>query len=86
MKTKVITAHVPLPLANKVDQMATNLDRSRGWVIKQALTAWTEQEEERNRLTLEALSDVDTGHTVDQQAVQEWANSLDSDQPLRVPR
>jgi len=86
METKVITAHVPLPLANKVDQMAANLDRSRGWVIKQALTAWTEQEEERNRLTLEALSDVDTGHTVDQQAVQEWANSLDSDQPLRVPR
>ncbi|MBW6513121.1 MAG: ribbon-helix-helix domain-containing protein [Desulfuromonadaceae bacterium] len=76
METKVITAHVPLPLANKVDQMATNLDRSRGWVIKQALTAWTEQEEERNRLTLEALSDVDTGHTVDQQAVQEWANSV----------
>jgi|GEM_PF-92502 len=55
-------------------------------VIKQALTAWTEQEEERNRLTLEALSDVDTGHTVDQLAVQEWANRLDSDQPLRVPR
>ncbi len=86
METKVITAHVPLPLANKVDQMATNLDRSRGWVIKQALTAWTEQEEERNRLTFEALSDVDTGRTVDQQAVQEWANSLDNDQPLMVPR
>ncbi len=86
METKVITAHVPLPLANKVDQMATNLDRSRGWVIKQALTAWTEQEEERNRLTVEALSDVDTDHTVDHQTVQEWANSLDNDQPLKGPR
>ena len=86
MDTKVITAHVPLPLANRVDQMAARLERSRGWVIKQALTAWMEQEEERNRLTLEALADVDTGRVIDQQAVQEWANSLDSDQPLRVPR
>ena len=86
MKTKVITAHVPLPLANKVDQMAAQRDRSRGWVIKQALTAWMEQEEERNRLTLEALADVNTGSVIDQQAVQEWANSLDSDQPLKVPR
>ena len=86
MKTKVITAHVPLPLANKVDQMAAQRDRSRGWVVKQALTAWMEQEEERNRLTLEALADVNTGSVIDQQAVQEWANSLDSDQPLKVPR
>ena len=86
METKVITAHVPLPLANKVDQIAIQRDRSRGWVVKQALTAWMEQEEERNRLTLEALADVDTGHVINQQAVQEWANRLDSDQPLKVPR
>lgn len=28
--TKVITAHVPLPMADKVDQMAARLERSRG--------------------------------------------------------
>ncbi len=86
MNTKVITAHVPLPLAQKVDQMAAHLDRSRGWIIKQALTDWVDLEEERNRLTLEALADVDTGRVIDQQAVQEWANSLGSDQPLNLPR
>lgn len=59
--TKVITAHVPLPMADKVDQMAARLERSRGWVIKQALSAWLAQEEERNRLTLEALDDVTSG-------------------------
>ncbi len=36
--TKVITAHVPLLMADKVDQMAARLERSRGWVIKQALS------------------------------------------------
>ena len=36
-ETKVLTAHVPLPLAKKVDQMAARLERSRGWIMKQAL-------------------------------------------------
>ena len=36
--TKILTAHVPLPLAEKVDQLAARLERSRGWIVKQALT------------------------------------------------
>ena len=83
--TKVITAHIPIPLAEKVDQLASRLERSRGWIIKQALSAWIEQEEERRRLTLEALADVDAGNVIDHQAVQAWADSLDSDSPLSVP-
>ena len=43
-KTKVLTAHVPLPLAEKVDQMAARLERSRGWIMKQALSAWIDQD------------------------------------------
>ncbi len=84
--TKVITAHVPLPMADKVDQMAARLERSRGWIIKQALSAWLAQEEERNRLTLEALDDVTSGQVIDHQAVQAWADSLGTDNPLPVPR
>jgi predicted transcriptional regulator len=86
MNTKVLTAHVPLALAEKVDQLATRLERSRGWIIKQALSAWVEQQEECRRLTLEALADVDTGCVMDHQAVQTWADSLDTDSPLPAPR
>jgi predicted transcriptional regulator len=85
-ETKVLTAHVPLPLAEKVDQIAARLERSRGWIMKQALSAWIEQEEERSRLTREALADVDAGRVIDHQAVQAWADSLDSGEPLPVPR
>lgn len=85
-ETKVFTAHVPLPLAEKVDQMAARLERSRGWIMKQALSAWIDQEEERGRLTREALADVDAGRVIDHQAVQAWADSLSTDQPLLVPR
>jgi predicted transcriptional regulator len=84
--TRVLTAHVPIPLAEKVDQMAARLERSRGWIMKQALSAWIEQEENRTRFTREALADVDAGHVIDHQAVQAWADSLGSDEPLPVPR
>ncbi len=83
--TKVITAHVPIHLAEKVDQLATRLERSRGWIVKQALSAWVDQEEERHRLTLEALADVDTGNVIDHQKVQAWADSLDTNKPLPIP-
>lgn len=86
VETRVLTAHVPIPLAEKVDQLAERLERSRGWVMKQALSAWIAQEEERDRLTHDALSDVDAGRVIDHQAVQAWADSLDSDEPLALPR
>jgi predicted transcriptional regulator len=84
--TKVLTAHVPLALAEKIDQMAARLERSRGWIVKQALAAWVDQEEERNRLTREALSDVDAGRVIEHRAVQAWADSLQTEQPLPPPR
>ncbi len=84
--TKVLTAHVPLSLADKVDQMAERLERSRGWIMKQALAAWIAQEEERDRLTQEALADVDAGQLIAHPAVHAWAERLGDDNPLPKPR
>ncbi len=86
MDNKVMTAHVPRQLAEKVDEYAARLERSRGWIVKQALMAWVAQEEERSRLTREALADVDAGQVIDHQAVQAWAESLDDEEPLAVPQ
>ncbi|MNF86617.1 Ribbon-helix-helix protein, copG family [compost metagenome] len=86
VKTRSVTAHVPVDLAERVDELAERLDRSRNWIVKQALSAWLDQEEERSRLTREALADVDAGRVVDHQAVQAWAESLSSESPLPVPR
>lgn len=83
--TKVLTAHVPNALAEKVEAMASRLERSRGWVMKQALAAWVDQEEERHRMTLEALEDVDAGRVIDDQAVKAWTDSLGTGEPLPPP-
>ncbi|MDD2913729.1 MAG: ribbon-helix-helix domain-containing protein [Gallionella sp.] len=86
MNTKVLTAHVPIPLAEKIDQIAARMERSRGWIVKQALSAWVDQEEERRRMTLEGMADVDAGQVVEHQSVLAWAESLSTDKPLVVAR
>jgi predicted transcriptional regulator len=86
MTTKVLTTHVPLPLAEKIDKLAAQLDRPRAWIVKQALAAWVSEEEERHRLTLEGMADVTAGRVLDQAEVEAWAASLATDKPLPVPQ
>jgi predicted transcriptional regulator len=76
MVTRVLTAHVPLALAKKVDRLAARLERSRAWIVEQALAAWIECEEKRHQLMLEALADVDAGRVVDHRLVKRAAASL----------
>lgn len=85
-ETKVLTAHVPIELSERVDYLADRLDRSRGWVVKQALAAWVDQEEERTRLTEEALADVDQNALIAHSEMLAWAESLDTNNPLLLPQ
>ena len=76
MSTRVLTAHIPIDLAEHVDQIAERIDRPRGWIVKQALSAWVLLEEKRHQLTLEGLADVDAGRTVDHAEVEAWAKKI----------
>lgn len=84
-QTRVLTAHVPATLAKEVDKVAVRIERTRAWIIKQALMVWLEQEKERDRLTYEALAEVDAGRVIDHAAVRAWADSLLTDNPLQAP-
>jgi predicted transcriptional regulator len=85
METRVLTAHVPIELADKIDMYAAQLDRSRGWIVKQALADWVGWEEEKRRLTLDAIAEVDAGHFIEDAEVAAWIESLDTDEPLSPP-
>jgi predicted transcriptional regulator len=85
MEIEVLTVQVPCELAEKLEALAARLQRSRDWIIEQALVGFIDQAEERRRLTLEALADVDTGRLISHEAVQAWADSLESDSPLPRP-
>ena len=76
METAVVSARVPIALAEKVEELAEQLGRPQEWILKEALIAWAAREEERNRLTLEGLGDIDAGHVIEHHVVQAWAESL----------
>ncbi|MCP1603959.1 CopG family transcriptional regulator [Pseudomonas citronellolis] len=61
---------------------ATSKTRS---VTAQVPVELAERVDERSRLTHEALADVDADRVIDHQAVQAWADSLDSDTSLPLP-
>lgn len=73
MVTRVVTAHIPADLAKKVDQLAERMDRPRGWIVKEALTALVQLEDMRHARTLEALEDVAEGRVVSHAHVEVWA-------------
>lgn len=85
-QTKVFTAHIPLALAKEVDTLSERLERSRAWILKQALSEWVAQEKEYYQMTLEALEDVKTSKTVEHSQVQTWVDSLGSKKPLPMPK
>ena len=76
MATRVVTAHLPTELAEKLDDLAERLDRPKGWVVKEAVASLVALEEKRHRLTLEALADVDRKRTLDHAEVEAWAAGL----------
>ena len=76
MQTRVLTAHVPIDLAKRLDKAAARWERSRGWIVQKALADWMEREEEHRRMTLEALADVEAGRVVDDKVVRAWAAGL----------
>lgn len=84
--TKVVTAHLPIELAERVDAYAEQMDRSRGWIVKQALADWVAWEEEKERRTLKGLADGAAGRVVPHDKVAAWMESLGTDNPLPRPR
>jgi len=80
-ETRVFTAHVPLELAEKVDALASRLRLSRSRIINQALEDWVGAEEERHRMTLQALADVHAGRVISHSAMLLWAKGQCADSP-----
>ena len=84
MATRVVTSHLPVDLAEKLDGLAERLDRPKGWIVKEAIASYVALEEKRRLLTLEALADVKAGRTHDHAEIEAWAAALDA--PKRKAR
>ncbi|HTJ92687.1 MAG TPA: CopG family ribbon-helix-helix protein [Pararobbsia sp.] len=85
MAFKTFTAQVPSALADDVDALAERLERPRQWIIKRALASYVSWENQKDRMTREALADVDAGRVVPAAAVGAWIDSWDTENELAQP-
>lgn len=76
-------------LMSELEGIAEKLDRSKGWVIKDALSQYVAQIEEKERLlqeTRQALSEIESGDYVDGDEVIAWIDSWGSDDEKIAPK
>jgi predicted transcriptional regulator len=67
---RVVTAKLPDDLVTQMDEVADRIDRSKSWIVRQAVTEWLAEERLRYELTLEALKSVDEGRTLTQEEIE----------------
>ncbi|MBB2673596.1 CopG family transcriptional regulator [Rhizobium sophoriradicis] len=76
METKMLDAHIPLPLAARLDALAADLALPRDLIVAEAIAAWLDTEERRRITTLRALAAANTIVVVEHDRVIDWADSL----------
>lgn len=67
---RVVTAKLPDDLVSQMDEVADRIDRSKSWIVRQAVSEWLAEERRRYELTLEALKSVDKGRTFSQEEIE----------------
>lgn len=66
---RVVTANLPADLVAQMDEIAARIERSKSWIVREAVREWVAEEQRRYKLTLEALKSVDEGRVIDHDEV-----------------
>lgn len=67
---RVVTAKLPENLVLEMDEIAGRIDRSKSWIVRQAVAEWLAEERRRYELTLEAMKSVDEGRSFSQEEIE----------------
>jgi predicted transcriptional regulator len=67
---RVVTARLPDDIVARMDEVAGRIDRSKSWIVRQAVSEWLADEQRRYDLTLKALKSVDEGRTFTQDEIE----------------
>lgn len=66
---RVVTANLPANIVDHLDEVAKRIDRSRSWILRQAVSEWLAEEQRRYELTLEAMKSINEGQGISQEEV-----------------
>ena len=81
----ITSVRLPEDLSDRVEGLATKLQRSKSWIINEALRDYVERAEgdaQRWRETVKALDSVRAGKLIDGEAVDKWIASWGTDKEL----
>lgn len=73
-----LTAHVSDELIKEIDSVSQRLDRSRAWVVKEAVREYLDQRAEDQKRwdeTLEAIEAADRGEVIPAEEVMGWVET-----------
>ncbi|MCH8500057.1 MAG: ribbon-helix-helix protein, CopG family [Marinobacter sp.] len=85
----VTTVRLQPEVEQHLEAIASRLQRSKGWVINQALSEYIEKqqlEQERWKQTLEAMESAAQGKVVDASEVHSWLDSWGTESEQDAPR
>lgn len=86
MPTQAVTAHLPANFVEQLDEQAHRLERSRGWIVKEAVRDWLDRAQRRDELTREALASANSGRLIDHGRVEELLDSLGTQNRTTAPK
>lgn len=66
---RVVTTKLSADLVAALDKWADRGQRTKSWIMRQALKEWISEQERRYRLTLEALASCDSGDILSHEEV-----------------
>ena len=75
-------------LQEKLEVTATRLERSKGWIINDALRRYIEREDRKQRMleeTEEAIADIQSARVVAGVEVMKWLESWGTDHEMKAP-
>ena len=81
----ITSVRLPPEILKRVEALAAKLQRSKSWVINEAVrddVARAETDSQRWRDTLEALDSLRAGNLIDKDAVAKWLASWGTDKKL----
>ena len=76
-------------IENPLEKLAVKLDRSKNYIINQAIKEFIERKntaDKRWSETLEAIDSVKAGKTINEEEVNAWLDSWGSDNELNPPK
>lgn len=69
--TRVVTAKLSADLVSRIDEIASRIDRTKSWIVRQAVSEWLAEEQRRHEFTIEALREVDEERVIAHEKIEE---------------